>query len=54
MPKKYRIDMTITNLETKTKVARDSHLEHYDDDTQANEKFQLKKDAARQAGKGSG
>jgi hypothetical protein len=54
MPKKYRIDMTITNIETKTEVKSDSHFEHYSDDTQAREKFQLKKDAARKAGKGSG
>jgi hypothetical protein len=52
MPKKYRIDMTITNIETKTEISSDSHLEQYNDDKQASEKFQLKKDAARSAGKG--
>jgi hypothetical protein len=53
MPKKYRIDMTITNIETKTEVDSDSHREDYNDDTQAREKFQLKKEAARREGKGS-
>ena len=52
MPKKYRIDMTITNIETKTEISSDSHLEQYNDDKQAGEKFQLKKEAARSAGKG--
>jgi hypothetical protein len=52
MPKKYRIDMTIPNIETKTEISSDSHLEQYNDDKQAGEKFQLKKEAARSAGKG--
>jgi hypothetical protein len=53
MPKRYRIDMTITNEETDTQVDSDSHVERLKDDTDAKEKFQLKTEAARKEGKGS-
>lgn len=54
MPKRYRIDMTITNLETNTQVGptRD-HEEKYKDDDQAQERFGDKVQAARDTGKGS-
>ena len=51
MPKKYRIDMTITNTETNTELAAKSHEEDYKDDAEAIRKFPKKTDAAEKAGK---
>jgi hypothetical protein len=52
MPKRYTVEMTITNDEG-TQVDDDSHFEWYENDQQAKGKFQEKKQAARNAGKGS-
>lgn len=53
MPKRYTVEMTITNDETNTQVATDSHEEMYNDDEQAELKFRDKERAARNTGKGS-
>jgi hypothetical protein len=52
MPKRYTVEMTITNEETGTQVDADSYTERYDDDEEAKGKFQDKKQAAQNAGKG--
>jgi hypothetical protein len=52
MPKRYTVEMTITNAETATKVDTDTDVEFYDDDQEAARKFNEKKQAARKAGKG--
>jgi hypothetical protein len=51
MPKKYRIDMTITSTETNTELGTAPHEEHYKDDAEAMRKFLKKVDAAEKAGK---
>lgn len=53
MPKRYRIDMTITNEDTNTQVDSDSYVERYDNDKEVKEKFQPKKEAVRKADAGS-
>ena len=52
MPKRYTVEMTITNDDTNTQVDGDSYTEMYDSDDEAEAKFQDKKQASRNAGKG--
>ena len=51
MPKKYRIDMTITDTETNTQVDSSVLEETYENDAEAQSKFSKKVDAAEKAGK---
>ena len=51
MPKKYRIDMTITNTQTNTELDAVPHEEDYKDDAEAKRKFLKKVDAAKKSGK---
>jgi hypothetical protein len=39
MPTKYRVELSIVDDESDTKLDSDSHTETYADDTQAREKF---------------
>jgi hypothetical protein len=53
VPKKYRVDMTITDTEVDPEVVVDSSQDEiwYEDDAEATEKFQDKVDKAKNAGK---
>jgi hypothetical protein len=53
MPKRYRIEMIIYD-KSDTQLARDSQQEQYESDEQAKAKFEEKKQASHEAGKGSG
>jgi hypothetical protein len=53
MPKKYRVDMTITDTEANPEQEVDSsqHEVSYENDAEAKRKFSEKTDAAKKAGK---
>jgi hypothetical protein len=54
MPKRYRIDMTLTEEASNTQLDADSEAVTYRDDAEAKKKFAEKKEPARKAGKASG
>jgi hypothetical protein len=54
MPKRYRIEMTLTEEASNTQLDADSDVVTYTDDTEAKKEFAKKKKAARETGKGSG
>ena len=54
MPKRYKIDMTLTEEASNTQLAADSEVVTYRDDAEAKKKFDEKKEASRKAGKASG
>ena len=54
MPKRYRIELSITDIKSNTQLDSSSHEETYKDDAEAKTKFQQKDRAATNAGKGSG
>ena len=54
MPKRYRIDMTLTEVASNTQLDAASEVVTYRDDAEAKEKFAEKKEASRKAGKASG
>jgi hypothetical protein len=54
MPKRYKIEMTLTEEASNTQLGADSEVVTYTDDAEAKKKFAEKKEASRKAGKGSG
>jgi hypothetical protein len=53
MPKRYRIDMTLSDDSSNTQIDKKTHFENYEDDTEAKKQFAKKEKAARETGKGS-
>jgi hypothetical protein len=52
MPKRYTIEMTLTEEASNTQLDTDSEVVTYGDDAEAKKEFAKKKKAARDAGKG--